>query len=130
MTIFFTISHNKFVKETDCFSLQLHRLLTFCKPSLTGITKMCTRRKSNNHIHLPLTVCTLPSQVLNSQLPLSNGITSCCICHSGCPPEHSITSQLNALCPFSRKPYTLVDFLHMLLICSLLNLISPTIPTV
>jgi len=64
--------------------------------------------------HLPSTQCKTPSFVLNLKpYQSSPGIacldglstfkTSPCMCHSGCPPEHSKISQEYASCPFSRK---------------------------
>lgn len=48
-------------------------------------------------------VCVCVSAVLKVQFPLINGKTSPLTCHSGCPPEQSCRSALNARCPRSRN---------------------------
>ena len=46
--------------------------------------------------------CSFPSIVLNLHRPFISGITSCMMCHSGCPPLHGSMSQLYASCPSLR----------------------------
>jgi len=46
--------------------------------------------------------CSFPSIVLNLHCPFISGITSCMMCHSGCPPLHGSMSQLYASCPSLR----------------------------
>lgn len=44
--------------------------------------------------HLVSMLCSVPSMVLKLQFPFSKGRTFCMMCHSGCPPEQGIMSQL------------------------------------
>lgn len=53
--------------------------------------------------HLVSMLCSVPSIVLKLQFPFSKGRTFCMMCHSGCPPEQGIMSQLYASCPNLRS---------------------------
>lgn len=53
--------------------------------------------------HLP-TSCSTPSMVIITP-PFRAASASPSICHSGCPPDGSIMSQLYASCPFARNAF-------------------------
>ena len=93
-----------FIKNAFACSPFLYRSISICpfwgyKRQAPAFDKYVHGGKAIIISHLPQILCSTPSIVKNLQFPLSNGITSCCICHSGCPPEHSIISQEYASCP-------------------------------